>query len=533
MVITKTGSFTYDGSEDVVSNGGSSDDRQISGSGNDSLGGGFGNDYLDGGSGRDKLFGHNGNDQLYGGEDKDTLYGSFGNDVLYGSSGDDDLYGDYDNDTLLGESGGDRLSGDSGNDLLIGGFDNDILVGGEGIDTLFGGEDNDGLLGKDGTDYLYGGEQNDSLFGEGGDDYLHGEEGDDALHGNGGNDSLYGGNGNDTLYGSLNNDEAVYSGKYIQYNVAFTRDGSLQVTGSEGTDLLYEIERIRFEVGGYAVYAGDAGANNLTADPNFEALIYGGDGNDSLTGSNYEDTLTGGNGSDTLKGGNGYDIATYFGKYSEHKATFTSDGAVQITGSEGPDLLSGIERITFAEGAFYNVYTGDAGGNNLTADPNVWSLLYGGDSNDNLTGSNLIDLLDGGNGNDTLNAGAGDDTVNGYGVTITNNGQIDQLTGGAGSDIFVLGETGKVFYNEVGDGYGVIRDWNPKNLDPKALDLEFDRIQLAGNATQYKLEFTSIGGIGTSAQDTNILFKIGAVWERIGIIQDSINVDLNRDFVFV
>jgi hypothetical protein len=94
----------------------------------------------------------------------------------------------------------------------------------------------------------------------------------------------------------------------------------------------------------------------------------------------------------------------------------------------------------------------------------------------------------------------------------------------------VLGETGKVFYNETGDGYAVIQDWDPK---ASATDTEFDHIQLAGNINQYKVEFSSVNGIGTSAQDANIFFKTNNDWERIGIIQDSTNFNFTRDAVFV
>lgn len=90
-----------------------------------------------------------------------------------------------------------------------------------------------------------------------------------------------------------------------------------------------------------------------------------------------------------------------------------------------------------------------------------------------------------------------------------------------------------MFYNEAGNGYAVIQDWDPRVLDPTALDLEFDSIQLAGNASQYRLQFSSVNGIGTNAQDTEIFFNQNNTWERIGIVKDSINVNLNRDFVFV
>jgi RTX calcium-binding nonapeptide repeat (4 copies) len=133
-------------------------------------------------------------------------------------------------------------------------------------------------------------------------------------------------------------------------------------------------------------------------------------------------------------------------------------------------------------------------------------------------------------GNDTLSGGNGNDYINAYGSILTNDKQYDRLTGEAGSDTFVLGEKGKVFYNETGNGYAVIQDWK---LKLSSASTEFDRIHLAGNASQYKLEFTSVSGIGTNAKDTSILLRSNNSWERISIAQDTANVSFNRDAVFV
>jgi Ca2+-binding RTX toxin-like protein len=490
--IEKRGSFTYSGSRGIFGTGSKSNDRQISGSRND------------------------------------YLYGNDGDDYLQGNAGDDEIYGGNGNDTLYGDSGIDYLAGGNGNDILSGGEDNDSLFGGIGNDTLVGDNGNDYLAGDNDDDYLYGGDGNDTLHGE---------------------------YGNDTLVGGSSYDIATYIGSNTTFGATFTSDGAVQITGGEGTDLLYGIERISF-----------ASNNTLTADGNVISLLYGGDGNDVLSGSNYNDTLHGGNGNDyldgrsgndtitggagndTLYGGLGYDVAVYSEPFASYGATFNSSGGVEITGSEGADLLYGVEQISFGDGGFYNVYTGDASNNTLTANPGVWSLLWGGAGNDSLTGGNYNDTLDGGNGNDYLNGGSGsdiligglgydtlvggsgDDTLNGYGSTVTNDTQYDWLTGGQGSDTFVLGETGKVFYNETGDGYAVIQDWDPRSGD---FDIERDRVQLAGNASQYKVEFTNVSGIGTNAQDAVISFNSDHGWDRIGIIQDSTNFSLSQNAVFV
>jgi Ca2+-binding RTX toxin-like protein len=511
----KRGSFTYTGDRDVYGRGTSDNDRQI-----------------------------------FSGSKSANLYGEGGDDYLKGNAGYDYLDGGDGNDTLYGNSGKDILGGGNDNDILSGGDDNDTLVGGIGNDTLFGDNGDDYLIGAD-----------DDLS----------NNNNDYLYGGAGNDTLEGGYGNDTLIGGSDYDIANYLGAnypgQFSFTPTFNSDGSIQVTGDEGTDILYGIERITFANGGYYdVYTGDSSNNSFTADPNVSSLLYGGDGNDYLRGGNGDDTLSGSNGEDYFDGGNGSDILTggnsndifyggmgndaavYSGQSWDYSAKFNISGGVEIGGSEGADTLYGIEQIRFANGGYYNVYTGDASDNTLAADPNITSLLYGGDGNDVLSGGIGNDTMEGGNGNDSLNGfngndiligglgsdtlvgGNGNDFINGYGSTVTNDRQIDQLTGGTGSDTFVLGEAGKVFYNETGDGYAVIQDLTSQS---GGFVVEFDRIQLAGNASQYKLESTSVNGIGTNTNDTEIFFSSNGTWERIGIVQDTTIANFNTDFTFV
>lgn len=260
------------------------------------------------------------------------------------------------------------------------------------------------------NDEIYGNGGKDTLRGWQGDDFLSGGDGDDRLEGEDGNDILYGGNGNDTLLGGSGYDTALYFGLFSNYGISFTVNGDVRIAAGEGIDLLNGIERVNFANDAFIdVLTGDGSDNSLTANPNVWSMLYGGNGNDILTGSQLIDTLVGGNGNDKLYGGNGYDISTYFGQFSSYGISFTANGDVQVTGGEGTDLLNGIERVYFANDAFVDVLTGDGGNNVLTANPNVWSMLYGGNGNDILTGSQLIDTLVGGAGNDQLTGGSGND----------------------------------------------------------------------------------------------------------------------------
>jgi Ca2+-binding RTX toxin-like protein len=87
--------------------------------------------------------------------------------------------------------------------------------------------------------------------------------------------------------------------------------------------------------------------------------------------------------------------------------------------------------------------------------------LSGLAGNDSLDGGAGNDLLTGGLGNDTLLGGTENDTLNGVDAS-TGFGQneIDRLTGGTGSDRFVLGDSARTYY--LGNGrsdYAIVTDF--------------------------------------------------------------------------
>jgi hypothetical protein len=95
-------------------------------------------------------------------------------------------------------------------------------------------------IGTAGADVLRGGAGNDVLLGEGG---------NDTLAGGAGNDTLTGGPGNDILDGGEGVDTAVYGSQAASFKVIMFKHGAWtiqDISGAEGTDTLYNIERLKF-----------------------------------------------------------------------------------------------------------------------------------------------------------------------------------------------------------------------------------------------------------------------------------------------
>jgi subtilisin-like proprotein convertase family protein len=114
-------------------------------------------------------------------------------------------------------------------------------------------------------------------------------------------------------------------------------------------------------------------------------------------------------------------------------------------------------------------------------------MIKGNSANNELRGGRNTDTLIGEGGNDVLLGGKQADTLIGCGAEHGIN-TIDQLTGGEGADQFILGDSTAIFYAEptgTGDGladYALITDF----------ELGIDRIQLRGQAAQYRLAASPI-----------------------------------------
>ncbi|MEO9894804.1 MAG: DUF4214 domain-containing protein [Paracoccaceae bacterium] len=232
---------------------------------------------------------------------------------------------------------------------------------------------------------------------------INGDDGDDTVIGGSQNDILAGGNGADALYGNDGDDV-----------ISIDAD-DVSTQGGEGYDVaIVENEdavSLDLVATGFESAVGNNGNDIFTAEgSNISVALFGGAGDDTLSGGNTADTFFGSIGDDSIFGGAGQDTAN------------GGNGNDRIDGETGDDSLLG--------GSGDDTIIGGIGDDTLA----------GGEGDDSINGDTEDDVLVGGKGNDTLIGGAGDDSLSGGAgndILIDDNGD-DRVTGGDGDDIFQL-----------------------------------------------------------------------------------------------
>jgi Ca2+-binding RTX toxin-like protein len=155
---------------------------------------------------------------------------------------------------------------------------------------------------------------------------------------------------------------------------------------------------------------GDDGDNSLSGTPERDTVL-GGGGSDAMTGGGGDDCLRGGAGNDNVAGEAGNDNVG------------GGDGDDQLTGNDGDDTLSG------------------GGGNDSVGGNAGNDVGRGGDGNDALDGGPGDDLLSGEGGDDTILGGPDADTI----VGLDGNDHLDggegvgRMNGGLGNDVLLGG----------------------------------------------------------------------------------------------
>jgi Ca2+-binding RTX toxin-like protein len=296
--------------------GGAGDDMLIGGAGDNYLTGGTGNDLLNvtdvssvfdlGASVYDNtnswasqsLDGGEGDDILIGGHGSNHLIGGDGNDIMIGADG---FAFNANNNTYTREEGANSyqyqsqyafssLDGGNGDDVMIGGVGSNNMDGGDGDDIMFGGVEAGGSLSLS-AGSLWQDQSNSNM--------LNGGNGNDQITGGIGDNQLYGGNGNDVITGGagyvgyFNND-----GSGLSDGVQYAKN---DIYGEAGDDVLLGGE-------GYNRLFGGIGDDVITAGSSNESAAFGGQINwhaitDGPTGRQFDNLLDGGEGNDTLIAG--------------------------------------------------------------------------------------------------------------------------------------------------------------------------------------------------------------------------------------
>lgn len=255
---------------------------------------------------------------------------------------------------------------------------------------------------------------------------------DDLLFGTPGDDFLLAGGGDDIVIG-LPGRDLIFGEADNDFLIGGT--GNDVIDGGTGDDLIFGDDS--------RTAPGDGGADIIRGGDGLDVVFAGGN-NDTVFGDGGDDVIYGESGKDVLNGGNGADL---------------------LNGGDGSDRLFG-----------------DSGND----------LLNGGAGDDRLNAEDGDDLIIGGAGNDAIFGGRGNDTIAGVDTAAKapGFGEIDTLRGGAGSDLFQLGDAEDFYYDEgttVSPG-----DDSPFGFDDYGLIADFaigeDLIQLNGSADQYVLQ---------------------------------------------
>lgn len=414
-------------------------------------------------------------DLIFGGEGPDTV----DSDDPNGDRADDDIdviFGAAGADVIHGYGGGLLSIGDPNNpdfelrlgNVIFGGDDGDMIDTLDGIDLIFGGNGPDTVEAGKGyrleIDTTFALEFGDLIFGQAGADVLHGDapsptdDGDDD-----GIDIIFGGDDADQVYGGAGGAVELPDQNFclIFGNLLFGGDGPDLLRGDyqnwDPNDLQPGIDLI-FGAGDGDTIEGSAGSliviGNITTGQavviGFGNLLFGGPGNDVITGADAAYICTGQNDDldDLLNGLGITDLAgatdlIFCGEGSDTADAY--DGIDFVFGSEGDDVLraddggfiiipiSGVPTPI----AFGNLMFGGNGEDNIrslgrigliTVPPLEIDLLFGGKCDDVISAGDGLNLVFGNDANDTITAG------NGINVLFGNKG-MDDITAGSGLNV--------------------------------------------------------------------------------------------------
>lgn len=441
-------------------------------------------------------------DTIIGSAGADVFDAEYGNDILSGGGGDDVFtFGQADDfDTIDGGSGWDVLKAQMDGSVIgikslanieeitAAGFSNVSVAGSNEANLLdmraFVTSGIVGIHGNGGDDTIYGTDANETISGGTGNDYIDGGGGDDIiqLHSTPGVDTLIGGSGYDIVRAMNVNISILYS--------SFSGIEELQGTATAETKVV-----------------GSAAADEM----DFRSMVLtriqwidGGDGADTIYGSESRDVILAGVGADTLHGMGGDDVFRFY----------IGGGAATIYGGAGSNAIwGGVNNVTITLKEIFDIQTITSNGFSgvsiaLTSDADNFDF-----SSITVTGITSINL---GAGDDIFTGSAGADRiVGGLGA--------DHIWGGAGADTFVYNSIAEIGTDIHNGPFDWVHDFvnGVDKVDLSAIDA---RTNASGNQA-----FTFIG----SSSFTNVAGQLR--YDSLNgfcAVEGDVNGDGVADFLF-
>jgi Ca2+-binding RTX toxin-like protein len=277
--------------------------------------------------------------------------------------------------------------------------------------------------------------------------------------------------------------------------------------GQDGSDAL-ALDESNGALPAAQLFGGD-GNDTLTGGSGDDQL-FGGAGNDILNGKGGNDLLFGGAGNDTLTGGTG-DDQMFGGAGNDHMIWNPGDGSDLIEGGDGTDTVE----INGGNGA--ENFTISANGSRVRFDrisPAPFTLDIGTTENLVLNANGGDDVITAGNGlapliHLTIDGGAGNDTItggDGNDMLIGGDGN-DVIAGGRGSDTAQLGSGDDTFVWNPGDGSDVVDGGDG-----------FDTLQFNGANVTEQMSLSATGTHATLTRDVGgVTMDLQGI-ERVNIV---------------
>jgi Ca2+-binding RTX toxin-like protein len=325
--------------------------------------------------------------------------------------------------------------------------------------------------------------------------------------------------GSNATYGVAERNEDVIRGNQVSVNY-FSGVG-------EPATLLYGIRSDAFGNHAGVVQVGTARSDVLTATLIADTLLYGGNGDDHLTGGNRDDLLYGGVGRDRLNGGDGADIFRYTA--SSHSVRGASDLIsgfvpgedqldVAILGYSGlGDGHDGTLRVSYStalDRTYLRSLDADSGGE-------YFQVALAGNYVGQLSASDFQLLRQGTLGEDTVRGTRGDDTLSGLAGA-------DILVGGAGSDYLLGGAGGDVLTGGSGrDTFVVTSLADSYANDARGTDDSDTLTDFRTDSDVLDLSALRFTGLGTGHNGTLLATAVGTDGD---LLLESLDADLNGNY---